>query len=172
MGNIKKSKEDVGLIANLPVGETFPFKDTTLMVVAMTGCTGCYFNGNPKFHCSDLKGKLIPMCGSFTRRDALGVVFMEVNGKVKNKVDTKSKLEPRERKGKWTCKKCGGKMRISVSRVVNEDFNISKDGEPIGKCLKKLRGEVEADNYYCSKCGTWYDSGMELSDIADWEEGD
>lgn len=39
---------------------------------------------------------------------------------------------------------------------MNEDFNISKDGEPIGKCLKKLRGEVEADNYYCSKCGTWY----------------
>ena len=37
MGNIKKSKEDVGLIANLPVGETFPFKDTTWMVVAMNG---------------------------------------------------------------------------------------------------------------------------------------
>ena len=45
MGNIKKSKEDVGLIANLPVGETFSFKDTPLMVVAMTGSSNDWLYG-------------------------------------------------------------------------------------------------------------------------------
>lgn len=80
--------------------------------------------------------------------------------------------KPEEKPGKWACKKCGGKMRVVLSRVVNEDFNIGKDGEPAGECLRKIQGEADAGNYYCSKCKAWYDDGVELSDVAEWKEGD
>lgn len=83
MGNIKKSKEDMGLIANLPVGETFPFKDTALMVVAMTGCTGCYFfyrgaARTPGTSCTDLIVKgLLPLCAGSSREDHKEIIFVE-----------------------------------------------------------------------------------------------
>ncbi len=73
--------------------------------------------------------------------------------------------------GKWICKKCGGRMKISLTRVVNSDYNIDENGNPIGKCLRKIEGEVVADNLYCPKCETWYESEeFELKDIAEWQE--
>lgn len=73
--------------------------------------------------------------------------------------------------GKWICKKCGGKMKISLTRVVNSDYNIDENGNPIGKCLRKMEGEVVADNLYCSKCETRYESEeFELKDVAEWQE--
>lgn len=73
--------------------------------------------------------------------------------------------------GDWKCKKCGGKIRISLTRFMSSDYNIDKKGNPIGKCLSKLEGETIADNLYCSKCGAWYESEeFELEDIAEWME--
>ena len=40
----------------------------------------------------------------------------------------------------WKCKKCGGKIIISLTRVMSSDYNIDKKGNPIGKCLRKLEG--------------------------------
>lgn len=73
--------------------------------------------------------------------------------------------------GDWKCKKCGGKIRISLTRVMSSDYNIDKKGNPIGKCLKKTEGGVEAENFYCSKCGEKLDSyRFRLEDIAEWRE--
>lgn len=73
--------------------------------------------------------------------------------------------------GYWKCKECGGKIRVTYSRVVNTDYNIDKNGNPIGKCLRKLEGEIDAENFFCQKCGKWLDSyGVSLEDIAEWEE--
>ena len=73
--------------------------------------------------------------------------------------------------GYWKCKKCGGKIRVVFSRVVNTDYNIDKNGNPIGKCLRKLEGEIEAENFFCKKCGQYLDSyGTSLKQIAEWME--
>lgn len=73
--------------------------------------------------------------------------------------------------GYWKCKKCGGKIRVTLSRVVNTDYNIDENGNPIGKCLRKLEGEIDGENFFCQKCGEWFDS-YEVSpeDIGEWVE--
>ena len=71
----------------------------------------------------------------------------------------------------WKHKNCGGKLRVVVSRMESSDFNIDKTGNPTGKCLRKTIGEVEGENFYCTKCGEYYDSyGRDIESIAEWEE--
>lgn len=67
----------------------------------------------------------------------------------------------------WKCKECGSIVKVSLAYMVNKDFNIGEDGEPVGKCLRKYDEEYEGEFFYCPHCGKQSDF---LKNIADWEE--
>lgn len=71
--------------------------------------------------------------------------------------------------GYWKCKECGGKIRITIARSYNEDFNVDENGDSTGKCLKKYVGEIISLHYFCQKCGVYEsDEDVKISDIAEW----
>lgn len=73
--------------------------------------------------------------------------------------------------GFWVCNECGGKLKIILTEILLKDYNIDKEGKPIGKCLKKsLSKEYNQVNYHCTKCGRSYFSDTKLVDVAKWQE--
>lgn len=42
----------------------------------------------------------------------------------------------------YVCKECGGKIRATVTSYLNEDHNIDENVNEIGKCLRKIEGDL------------------------------
>lgn len=75
--------------------------------------------------------------------------------------------------GFWVCNECGGKLKIVLTEILLKDYNIDKEGKPVGKCLKKsLAKEYSQVNYHCTKCGRSYFSDTKIENIAKWIEND
>lgn len=65
----------------------------------------------------------------------------------------------------WRCKVCDGVVRVEVT--CKKEFNISKEGEPTGKCLKTRKQEQSGISLFCTRCGRVSNS---LKFMADWVE--